>query len=76
VASKVTKNDHYQLLRLLVANDNTRVRGGIELKFTWIVHKKRIPSVSCIGLGTFLDMVSPELSNGLGFNDPVVFGRI
>jgi hypothetical protein len=76
VTSKVTKDDHDQLLRLLVVNDNTRVGVGIELKFSWFVHEKRIPWVSFIGLGTFLDMVTPEVSDGLGFDDPVVFRRI
>lgn len=76
MASKVPKDYHDQLFRLFVVNDNTCVGVGIKLEFCWIVHKDRIPLVSFIRLGTFLNMGSPEYFNAFRFYDPVVFGRI
>jgi hypothetical protein len=40
------------------------------------VHKDRIPLVSFIRLGTFLNMGSPKYFDAFRFYDPVVFGRI
>ena len=75
VISETTKDDHNQLFGVFIINDNTCVIVGIILKFSWIMHKERISFVLFIRLGTFFDMVSPEVHH-LRFYDPVVFRRI
>ena len=76
VVSETTKDDHNQLFGVFIINDNTCAIVSIILKFSWIVHKERISFVLFIRLGTFFDMVLPEVFNRLRFYDPVVFRRI
>jgi hypothetical protein len=76
MSSKVTDDDHNQLLSLIVINNKIGVGIDINLKFRWVKKKKRIPFMPAIWLGAVFNMGSPDVRNGFRFYDPFVFPRI
>ena len=63
VTCKVTNDDHYQLICLLVIDDSTSFGVDSILEFGWAEHMNGIPLMALIGLGALFDMVSPQVGN-------------